>query len=77
MLGIGKLRLQRQALLDRHRGAERRLNAVARAEAGDLRLDALGQLLVGKCHIGPHGVAADLGAFHAAQHAAERRLFAP
>ena len=39
MLGVGELRLQREALLDRHRGAEARLDAVARAQAGDLRLD--------------------------------------
>jgi hypothetical protein len=42
MLGVGILRLEREAFLDRHRGAECRLDAVARAQAGDLALNVLG-----------------------------------
>ena len=77
MLGVRKLGLQRQTFFDRHCGAECRFDTVARAKAGDLRLDVFRQLLICERHVGPHGVTADLGAFHAAQHAAERRLFAP
>ena len=77
MLGVGELRLQRMALFDRHRGAKGRFDAVARAQAGDLLLDVLGQPLVGQHHVGPHRVAADRRALDAAQHATERRLLAP
>ena len=77
VLGVGELRLQRMAFLDRHRGAEARFDAVARAQTGDLGLDVLGQPLVGQHHVGPHRVAADRRALDAAQHAAERRHLAP
>ena len=69
--------MQREALLDRHRGAEARLDAVAGAQVRDLGLDVLGQVLVGEDHIRPHRVAADGRALHAAQDRAERRRFAP
>src|SRR6516225_7882427 len=77
MLGIGKLSLQSETLLNRHGGAERGLDAVARAQTGDLGLDMVRQLFVSERHVGPHGVTADGRAFHTAQHAAEWRLLAP
>ena len=77
MLGVGKLCLQREPLLDRHRGAEGRFDAVARAQPGDLGLDVLGQAVVGLDHVDPHRVAPDRRTFDAAEHAAERRLVAP
>ena len=77
MLGVRELRLQGMALLDRHGRTKSRFDTVARAQACDLRLDVLGQPLVGQRHIGPHRVAADMRAFDAAQHAAKRRLLAP
>ena len=73
----GNWALQRQALLDRHGRAEGGFDAVARAQPGDPGLDVLRQVLIGEDHIGPHRVAADRGAFDAAQHAAHRRLLAP
>ncbi len=77
MLRIRELGLQRQALLDRHGGAEARLDAVARPQVGDLRLHVVGQARMGLHHVGPGGVAADGWALHATQHAAERRRVAP
>jgi hypothetical protein len=35
VLGVRELRVQREALLDRHRGAEAGLDAVARAQRRD------------------------------------------
>ena len=77
VLGIRELRVQCQALFRWHRRAKAGLDAVACAQAGDLRLDVFGQPLVGQHHVGPHRVAAHRRAFDAAQHAAEGRLLAP
>ncbi|KOT19302.1 hypothetical protein DM47_2546 [Burkholderia mallei] len=77
VLGVRELRLQCETPVDRHRRAEARLDAVARAQIGDLCLHVLGQVLVGEHHVRPHRIAADLRARDAAQHAAERRRLPP
>ncbi|MNR02292.1 hypothetical protein D3C85_1181370 [compost metagenome] len=77
VLGVRVLGLERQALVDRHGGAEARLDAVAGTQAFDLRLHVGRQVLVGQHHVGPHGVATDRRALDAAQHAAQRRRLAP
>ena len=51
------------------RRAEAGLDAVPGAQAGDLRLDVLGQPAVGLGHVDPDRVAADRRALDAAQHA--------
>ena len=73
----GILRLQREALLDRHGGPEGSLDAVPGAQAGDLRLDALGQALVGQRHVDPDHVAAHLGRLGTPKHGPELRALAP
>jgi hypothetical protein len=77
VLGVRELRVQREALFDRHRRAEAGLDAVARAQRRDPVLHLLRQAFVGERHVGPGRVAAHGRALDAAQHAAERRLLAP
>ncbi|MNM87701.1 hypothetical protein D3C81_998900 [compost metagenome] len=77
VLGIGVAGLERQALVGRHGGAEAGLDAVAGAQALDAGLDLGRQVVVGQYHVRPHGIAAHRRAFHATQHAAHRRGFAP
>ncbi len=77
VFGFGVLLLQCQALFDRHGCAKAGLDAVPRAQAGNLCLHVLRQVLVGERHIGPHRVAPDGRAFNAAQHAPHGRRFTP
>ena len=77
MFGVRELRLQGMALLDRHGRTKSRFDTVARTQACDLRLDVLGQPLVGQRHVDPHRVAADIRTFDATQDAAKRWLLAP
>ncbi|MCY1404370.1 hypothetical protein D9M71_195770 [compost metagenome] len=46
-------------------------------QAFDLRLHVAGQARIGLHHVGPHGVATDGRALHAAQHSTQRRRLAP
>ena len=77
VFGVRVLGLQRQALVDRHGGGEGRLETVVGAQVFDLLLDRLRQALVGQGHVCPQGVATHRWAFHAAQHTAHGRGFAP
>ena len=77
MLSVGKLRLQCKALLDGHRRAEARLDAMTCAQAGNLSLDVVRETPVRLDHIGPQHVAAHGRGFDAAEHGAELRAFAP
>ncbi|MNY13014.1 hypothetical protein D3C86_1461260 [compost metagenome] len=77
VLRIRELGLERQALFDRHRRTEGRLDAMTGAQTFDLRLYLVRQMLVSLHHVGPHGVATDWRALQATQHAAQRRRLAP
>ena len=77
MLGIGKSRLERVALFDRHGGAEASLDAVTRAQRRDLHLHMFGQIRIGADHVDPDRVATDLRRLHTTQHATHRRCVAP
>ncbi|MND54279.1 hypothetical protein D3C80_453360 [compost metagenome] len=77
VLGVRVHRLERQAFFNRHGGTEARFDAVAGTQVGDLDLYVFRQVRIGLDHVGPHGVAAHWRAFHATQHAAHRRCFAP
>ncbi|MCY1177275.1 hypothetical protein D9M73_175750 [compost metagenome] len=77
MFGIWKLGLEREALFLRHGGAEAGLDAMAGNQVGNRRLDVIRQLLVGQHHVGPHRVATDRRAFHAAQHGTKGRGLTP
>ncbi|MNJ26112.1 hypothetical protein D3C77_205780 [compost metagenome] len=77
VFGVGELGFERQAFFHRHRRTKAGFDAVPGAQAFDLLLHLIRQVLVGQHHVCPHGVATHRRALHTAQHTAHGRCFAP